>query len=295
MSEELEQKKEEQKQTANQPLAKSALVDALRNDFATSVTKVYINSLKEEKSFREITVKEQKSLTRIMSANSKRKDIIYDAQCAMINTAALDKGFDVYQLSEYDRLKLMIALYQANMFQNEVKFVCEECGTENRYKLDFENVLHRLDSFELDSKTFEYENKNFKYEFVVQYPSVSTVSKFHAAYCRTHNKNVPKHEAETAESMENMEYINLFMKSVKFENKNTGKKTSVNFGDYKVSDLEEIISIFPQDVLYSEEGVLKCIVKEFIQPMNDAFDKHECWNCGTVHEKGNTNQVESFF
>ena len=95
MSEELEQKKADS-QAANQPLTKSDLVNALQNDFATSVTKVYINSLKEEKSFREITVKEQKSLRRIMSANSKRKDIIYDAQCAMINTAALDKGFDVY-------------------------------------------------------------------------------------------------------------------------------------------------------------------------------------------------------
>ena len=294
MSEELEQKKADS-QAANQPLTKSDLVNALQNDFATSVTKVYINSLKEEKSFREITVKEQKSLTRIMSANSKRKDIIYDAQCAMINTASLDKGFDVYQLSEYDRLKLMIALYQSNMFQNEVKFTCDECGAENKYKLDFENVLHRLDDFSLEAKNFNYENKNFKYEFVVQYPNVSTVSKFHAAYCRNHSKNVPKNESEAAESMQSMEYINLFMKSVNFENKNTGKKTSVNFGDYKVSDLEEIISIFPQDVLYSEEGVLKFIVKEFIQPMNDAFDKHECWNCGTVHEKGNTNQVESFF
>ena len=57
MSEELEQKKTDS-QAACQPLTKSDLVNALQNDFATSVTKVYINSLKEEKSFREITVKE---------------------------------------------------------------------------------------------------------------------------------------------------------------------------------------------------------------------------------------------
>jgi len=71
------------------------------------------------------------------------------------------------------------------------------------------------------------------------------VSKFHAVYCRNHIKPVPKNEVEADENMANMEYINLFMKSVEFENKTTGKKTTVNFADYKVSDLEEIISIFP--------------------------------------------------
>ena len=45
--------------------------------------------------------------------------------------------------------------------------------------------------------------------------------------------------------MQNMEYVNLFMKSLVFENKNTGKVTSINFADYKVGDLEEIISVFP--------------------------------------------------
>jgi len=45
--------------------------------------------------------------------------------------------------------------------------------------------------------------------------------------------------------MENMEYINLFIKSVKFINKQNEKQTSVNFADYKVDDIEEIISIFP--------------------------------------------------
>jgi len=116
MSEEQKISKVAEDSATKQSMTKSDLVNALQNDFATSVTKVYINSLKEEKSFREITVKEQKALTRIMSANAKRKDIIYDAQCAMINTAALDEGFDIYKLSEYDRLKLMIALYQSNMF-----------------------------------------------------------------------------------------------------------------------------------------------------------------------------------
>lgn len=286
---------EEQVQSVQQPMSKADLVAALQTDFATSVTKVYVNSEDKEYSFREISVKEQKSLTRIMQINAKRKDIIYDAQCALLNQAALDKSFDVYRLSEYDRLKLMIAIYQSNMFQNEVKFTCEECGAENKYTLDFENTLKRLDDFDIKPQELSYENRNLKYKFLIQYPTVRTVSKFHESYCRIHNKNVPRREVASDESMQNMEYINLFIQTVDIENKVNGKKTFIDFNNYKPSDREDIVNTFPQDVLYSDDGVIKFIITKFIQPMNDAFDKHECWNCHTVHEKENSNQADIFF
>lgn len=93
--------------------------------------------------------------------------------------------------------------------------------------------------------------------------------------------------------MNNLEYINLFIKSVKFENIHTSATRFIDFTNYKVSDIDEIISAFPQDVLYNETGILKFIVNEYITPLNDSFDKHTCVNCGAVHEKGNN--TESFF
>lgn len=130
----------------------------MKQDFATTVNSIYVNSLKKEVGFREITVLEQKTLSRIMIDNDakNRKDIVYDAQCALINKASLDPSFDIYQLSEFDRLKLLIALYQANMFKNDIRFTCEECGAENIFKLDFGVVLERLDSIDLEPKQFEY-------------------------------------------------------------------------------------------------------------------------------------------
>jgi hypothetical protein len=49
-------------------------------------------------------------------------------------------------------MKLMISLYQTNMFKNEIVFKCKECGTDNKYKLDFESVLNKLDDFNLEDK-----------------------------------------------------------------------------------------------------------------------------------------------
>ena len=66
-------------QPAPKKLNKSEFINALKSDFVTTVKKVYINSLQKEVGFREITVKEQKTLSRIMVDNEQRKDIVYDA------------------------------------------------------------------------------------------------------------------------------------------------------------------------------------------------------------------------
>lgn len=274
---------------------KADLLKALETDFATSVNRVYVNSIDKECSFREVSVQEQKSLTRMMSANENRKDIIYDAQCAIINKVALEPGFDVYNLTEFDRMKLLIALYQENMFQNEVKFTCEECGTDNKYKVDFSNTLYRLDQYILEEKDFHYENKNFVYDFKLAYPSVSLVSKFHASYCQKHGTKIPKRQVKANDVMTNLEYVNLFIKTINMKKKIDGTLRIINFADYNVSDIEDILSMFPQDVLYTENGVLKYIVDNYIKVVNEAFEKHKCYHCGTVHEKGDVNSSESFF
>lgn len=40
-------------------------------------------------------------------------------------------------------------IYQNNYFQNEIKYKCPECGTENSYVLDFDKVIEKLNQFEI--------------------------------------------------------------------------------------------------------------------------------------------------
>ena len=48
-------------------------------------------------------------------------------------------------------------------------------------------------------------------------------------------------------------------------------------------------------MLDAENGVLKYVVNEYIKPVNDCFEKHECLKCGAIHEKEGTDQVQGFF
>ena len=274
-------------------MTKNDLLAALEHDFATSVNRIYVNSLNREIGFREITVQEQKTLSRIMIDNEKRKDIVFDAQCALINKACLEPVvFDIYQCSEFDRLKLLIALYQANMYKNDVKFVCPQCGTENQYKLDFENVLHRLNKIELKEEEFNYENKNWKYKFVLAYPSVKTVAEFHKANVGKY-RNANSQMVKSLDNISNIDYINLFIKQIDLENKSTNSVKQIILSDYAVKDIEDIVAVFPQDVLYSDDGVIQYIANNYIKKINDTFDEHTCFNCGEKYEN-DVNSAESF-
>lgn len=269
------------------------IANALKQDFATTVNRIYINSLKREVGFREITVTQQKTLSRVMIENADRKDIIFDAQCALINQACLEQDtFNVYNCSEFDRLKLLIALYQANMFKNNVKFTCPKCGTENQFKLDFDNVIKKLDVIDLDEKPFSYENKQWKYDFTVEYPSVRRVQEFYKANMMKY-KGLKKQQIKSEDNMQNIEYINLFIKTINMSNKLTNNTRNINFNDFEAGDVEKIISVFPQDVLYSDDGVLKFIVNEFIKKINDTFERHECYQCSEEYEN-DINGTESF-
>ena len=264
--------------------SKDSLISALKNDFATTVYKVYISSLGREVGFREVTVTEQKTLARTTIDNNarNRKDVVFEAQCAMLNTACLEPNFNVFDCLEIDRLKLMIALYQANMFKNDVEFTCEECGTQNKYKLDFSNVMQKLNEIVVTDREVEYSSRNYNYKFKLAYPSVKRVLDFYRNYSKNY-KGANKAQAKTLDEMSNMDYINLYIESVDINNSQTGLSKSVNFTDYSVADAEEILAVLPQDVLYAEDGVLKYITDNFVKVINDTFEVQHCYKCGAEY------------
>ena len=273
---------------------KSEFINAIKSDFVTTIRKIYINTLDREFGFREITVKEQKQLSRIMIDNEQRKDIIYDAQCAMINQVCLDNDFDIYTLTEFDKIKLIIALYQTNMFKNEVKFKCKECGTENVYKLEFAKVLDKLDSLSIEDKKFVFDNDTWKFEFNIGYPNVSRVSAFYRHFAKK-CKNATKKELNTLNAMMNSDYIMTFIKDVTYTNKKSDISKTIHVEDFSVEEAEDMFSVFPQDVLYVDDGILTFITDNFIKSINATFDKHACAQCGATYEEAIDNGTESFF
>lgn len=275
-------------------VSKQEFMNALKQDFTTTLRKVYINSLKREVAFREITVQEQKTISRIMIDNEDRKDIVYDAQCALINKCSLDQSFNIYQLTDFDKIKLLMFLYQTNMFKNEVSFTCNECGTDNKYKIDFTEVLKNLDKFDLDDKTYDFDNGTWKFKFTLNYPSVETVSEYYKSYADKY-REASKKEIDALNNQLNIDYTQLFIKKVDIIKKVDNTIKTVDAKNFTTKELLEIFSMFPQDVLYTDDGIMTFIFNEFVKKIDDAYGKHKCGQCGAEYKNTIDGGLEGFF
>lgn len=316
----------------------NSILNAFKNKFATKVNAVYINSLKREVNFREVSVTEQKSLSKTMIENENRKDIIYDTQCALINRLCLESdssqvkeeartaarvalpaaaekdgidlaspagaayavkftndfvsqyvsehSFDIYSLTEFDRIRILMEVYQNNYFRDEVTYKCKECGCENRYKLDFSKIIEKFNSFDLADQTYTLEDKQYVYNFVLNYPNVKNVSQFYKSYVKKY-KGASSKERDVLDNLENIDYINLYIKKIELIDKQNNTKEVADLSFMTYSDIEKLIEMFPQNIIFSEEdGVLRYIAKNFLEKINSVFQYEKCVQCGAEAPAG---------
>lgn len=319
----------------------NSILNAFSKKFATKVNAVYINSLKREVNFREVSVNEQKTLSKTMIGNENRKDLLYDTQCALINRLCLENddstvkekariaakealpeaikenkvdlqtpegaafvsrftneyvkkyvsehSFNIYNLTEFDRLRILMEIYQNNYTNDEIKFKCENCGFENVYKVDFTPIIEKLNQIDLSDKTYTMEDSNFTYNFVLNYPIVRNVSEFYKMYMKQY-KNSSSREKDVLNDLENIDYINLYIKQIEMIDKATGEKDVADLTIMTYSDTEKLMSMFPQNIIFGEDSVLNYIAKNLILNINQAFyNTAKCVQCGTEAQVGTRN------
>jgi hypothetical protein len=270
------------------------MLNAFKQEFSTSANNVYVNSLKDTVPFREISVKEQKSLSKIMIENDERKDIIYDAQCALINKLCLKDGFDIYDLTEFDRIKILMEVYQNNYFSSDVTYKCKECGCENKYTIDFEKIIGRLNEFSTESLVHTIEDPKYVYTFHLAYPNVRRVADFHKTYARKY-RNITGKERTVLDHLGNVEYMSLYINRIEVLNKATKMNTVGDMTELTYTEAEQLISMMPQSIFFSEDnGVLKFTSSTFIDSIGKVFQYEKCAQCGAETEEG-IGSVADFF
>lgn len=108
-------------------------------------------------------------------------------------------------------------------------------------------------------------------------------------------KTNDKKALEALNTSLNVDYTNLFIKRVEFTDKTNGESNVIDASEYTVNELLEVISVFPQDVLYADSGIIQYITREFITKINDTFDKHKCALCGAVVDATADSSADGFF
>lgn len=252
------------------------ILNALDKQFSTNVTSIYVNSFKREVSFRDVTVKEQKTLTKIIIDNEGREDIVYESTLAMIQSLTLDKELDCLDLTEFDRLKILLALYRQNFFNNKVEFVCKHCDHKGKYELDFDKILESLDNIDTSDKFITIENATHSFIFNVGFPNVKNVR----AYLKQMYKE--KKDKNVINKLGAIDYVDLFIKDIKIVNKSDNEEIVIDLSNCSINDVEEVLSKLPQGVLLNRSGdsLMDKLTKDFLSTINSSFSKNICENCG---------------
>ena len=252
------------------------ILGALDKQFSTNVTSIIVNSLNKEISFRDVTVKEQKTLTKIIIDNEGREDIVYESTLAMIQSLAIDEDFDSLTLSEFDRLKILLVLYKQNFFNNKIDYTCEECGHKGAFELDFDILEKELDKVDTADRPVTISNKTHDFMFTVGFPNVKNVrAYFKQLYKDKKDKNV-------INKLNKIDYVDLFIKDIKIVNKENKEEIYVELKNCVINDVEDILSKIPQGILMNRSGnsLFDIISRDLLSTINSSFNKNICGSCG---------------
>lgn len=257
----------------------NSILDALNKEFSTNICSVFVNSLNQEVSFRDVTVKEQKTLAKILIDNEGREDVVYESTLAMIQSLSLTEGFRVVELNDFDRIKLLIALYRQNFFNNSIKYTCPKCGYSGDRELDFDEILKRLDGCDVSDRVFSIENATHKFTFQIGFPNVKKVSNY---LKQVHKEKTDKN---VINKLTMLDYIDLYIKTLTIGKKNETDETKsivIDFKDYGMNQVEETLALLPQGIIFGRNAnsLSDKISKEFMEFINTAFNKHKCGSCG---------------
>ena len=264
---------------ANFPQQKDNIPDvlaALREEFATSVNNVYINSLNKTYSFRDLTVLEQKTFSKLTIDHENEPDFIYDAQCALIKKLCTDPEFDVYSITEFDRLKIFFLIYQANFFNNSYTITCPQCDTKFEYTLDFDSLIKTIDTFDISDAVLEHTVKNRKYEFVINFPSVKRMADYKKYQAFQNRKNKVKSQDSSTTLIDMMD---LLIKKLTITNLTTNNVIEIVPENLKYSDYVLYLETIPQSIIYSESSPIITAAKEKFAMIKKALPKVLCPNC----------------
>jgi len=263
----------------------SNIVNAFRQKMATASTPIELPSIGKTIEFKEISTSEQKELSKIALQSNSRSDIMYCAMLSLINKLVVDKGFDIKDYTEFERILVTLNLQQMNKMNPEIKFTCSACGRENAYTLDTQKMLRNFAKTYKPDLTLEVESGGRKFTFVVGWPKVLGVEDFFKSYYKKYD-NSGKAIKESMDNLSQIEYITMFVKSVTVsEASDPEDKITANLEELTYNERTQIIDSMPQSILFDDNtGVVSKVIETFIEPMNTVFKYHDCAFCGAAQD-----------
>ena len=273
------------KKVEKKPTNASNIVNAFRQRMASTTTPISLPSIGKTVEFREISTAEQKEMSKIAMQSNSRSDLMYCAMVAMINKLAVEKGFDIRDYTEFERIFVTLNLQQLNKINPEIKFTCKSCGRENSYRLDTPKMLRKFEKCYKPDEEFVVDANVRKFTFTAGWPSVRSIEDFFRTYFRKYD-SASKGVKDSINSLSQIEYVTMFLKKVLVEETSSEEDAmAANLEEMTYTERAQIIDCRPQNVVFDEDtGVVGKVIEAYVNPINDVFKYNNCVFCGAEQD-----------
>lgn len=147
-----------------------SILELLQKSFSPSVQSIYVPTLGKALNFRESTVKEQKTVSKVVAANADRQSVIYASTLAMMRNLCLD-DLDLNSLTEFDRTKIMAFLFSMNFFSKRLSMRCPRCKKPFSYTVMHGELLKGMDGVSTDDVWFHAKNRIGSIDVRLNFPN----------------------------------------------------------------------------------------------------------------------------
>ena len=264
----------------------NSVIDLFKSEFSSTCIPVYIKSLDKTLEFREITVREQKALTKTQIENQHRPATTYRAFNSLIEATLLTKKVDIGRLTEADRYAILFNLYQTAFLDKPQHFTCEHCKNEFDATIDSKVINENFTQLDIADKVYTLKDSTRLYIFNCNYPTINhlmgILDVFQKANSANKSKEVNQADAALLSIMESIDYTNAFIKSIVVERLDKSADAIVaQFDNMSPEDVLNTIALIPQHIMLDEaRGVTTKIMVDFINKINSVFVKQKCPACG---------------
>jgi hypothetical protein len=252
------------------------ILAALKNHAHSSVFAIYVPSLKRSVAFRQITVEEQKFISKRSIEDGSNKKNTYETFVALIARLCVDKTLKVADLTELDRIKILIELFRKNYNIDKYSVTCPECSHEFTATIDFGTILEEFDNFDLTEFIHEVESESSKckYAFHMLPPTIKRIREYNA-HCAEN-----KSEAEV-EPFERSDFYKTFIVGIDvMPQDELQPKIAIDATQFNFAQFDELLGNMPVDAIFSEKGMVGALVSKYINKIANIKSDISCPNCG---------------
>lgn len=153
-------------------MIEESILTNLKSSFSSAIQRIDIPSLGKTYSFRESSVREHASFSKTVISNMKSQSMVYASTLSMIKNLCLEQDFDPMEISEFDRLRIMVHLFSNNFFSKHLSIRCPKkaCDGKVRYSIKYGSLLRMMDSVDCSDIVFENSSEMGKIKVEANFP-----------------------------------------------------------------------------------------------------------------------------